>query len=134
MTLIIAGSRTLKNPDPICRVLDAMPHKPEHVVVGGAEGVDAIAEQWAVRNHIPYTRCDADWNNLSAPGAIPAKRKDGTLYNKRAGYDRNIRMALLADELLAFHANGSKGTQNMIDIMRRMKKGVTIVYLNFKLQ
>lgn len=129
MTLLIAGSRTLIDPIPILKVLDSIPHKPKHVVVGGAQGVDTIAEQWAVRNHIPYTRCDAEWNNLDAPGAIPVKRKDGTFYNKRAGYDRNVRMGALADELLAFHADGSKGTQNMIDVMRRLKKGVTIVYL-----
>lgn len=127
MTLLVSGSRTITDRAFIFAVLDKI-ERPSRIVVGGAPGVDTIAEEWAVKNCVPFTRCEAAWEYLEAPGAVVVTRKDGSKYNKKAGHDRNVRMSLLADQLLAFSENGSKGTDDMIRIMRKLGKPVAVVY------
>lgn len=129
MKLIIAGSRTIKDWQTIFKILDAMTIKPTEVVSGGAAGVDMIGEMWAAANKVPIKRFPADWNNLTTPDAIPRPRKDGSFYNKRAGYDRNIEMAKYATGLIVFWDGQSKGTKSMIEIMRTLKKTTTVIRL-----
>jgi hypothetical protein len=53
---------------------------------------------------------------------------DWKKYGKSAGYRRNKEMAEVADALVAFWDGKSKGTANMIDLMRKAGKPLKIVY------
>lgn len=68
------------------------------VVSGHAKGVDSMAEYWAQSNNIPLRIFPAEWDRLG----------------KRAGHDRNQKMASYAEGLIAFWNGSSRGTQDMI--------------------
>jgi hypothetical protein len=72
------------------------------VVSGGARGVDASGEMWALSNAIPMNLFPADWSK----------------HGKAAGPIRNKEMAEYADQLVAFRGkNGmTRGTRNMVKI------------------
>ena len=116
LRVIIAGSRDI--PDPYQRVTQAMAgwemafhQRAIEVVSGTARGVDKAGERWAEERGIPVKRMPANWDE-EGPGA---------------GYNRNRRMALYADALVAVWDGKSKGTGNMIEIMMGMGK-LTYVY------
>lgn len=77
-----------------------MPRKNIRIVSGMARGADSMAIEWAVVNFVPVDEYPADWNGRG----------------KRAGYERNERMAQNADALVAFWDGESKGTKHMIDL------------------
>lgn len=95
-----------------------------------ASGADLIGREWAIKKGIPVKDMPAEWNNLNALGAKPATRKDGTgMYNKTAGIMRNIAMGSYADYAICFWDGQSRGTKNMIEVMRnKFKKPVSVVY------
>jgi predicted Rossmann-fold nucleotide-binding protein len=88
------------------------------VISGGATGVDTDAVQWAKDNNIEYEVFYADWNDLSNDDAIIVKRSDGTQYDARAGFRRNVAMAEVADVCIAF--KGGNGTKHMINLSKKM--------------
>jgi len=59
---------------------------------GCAPGADTLAEEWAIERRISYSRHQADWDNLTTPGAVIKYRKDGKPYNAAAGGVRNQQM------------------------------------------
>ena len=83
-------------------------HNIAEIVVGDAIGVDAYARTFAEVYEIELNVFDADWS----------------LYKLEAGMIRNKAMFDYAISnynnvfVLAFQANGSKGTQNMINMAR----------------
>lgn len=82
------------------------------VVSGGAPGVDSLAETWAAQNGIPVKQFPADWNR----------------YGRKAGPIRNTEMAGYAEALIAVWDGRSKGTRNIIQLVRR--RGLKVfVYL-----
>lgn len=132
--VVIAGSRAEINGIKTgivygdCKIamqLSGWKDKISHVISGcSPSGGDFFGERWATEEtlrrqliglppiyliHIP-----AMWDELG----------------KKAGYERNERMAKLADALIAIWDGKSKGTKHMIDCMREMKKEY-FVY-NFK--
>ena len=114
MKLIIAGSRGLVSTfiiDSAIELLNILPREIEEVVSGRARGIDVCGEDWAEGNDIPCSLFPADWDK----------------YGKSAGYIRNKEMAEYGDELLAIWDGESKGTRNMIDIMKRLDKPVHIM-------
>ena len=109
MKTIIAGSRGF------CDILSGWSfinsvheHQPiTEVVCGMAKGVDTHGKLWAKDKGIPVKEFPANWNK----------------YGKAAGPIRNKQMAEYADAALVIH-NGSKGSLNMINQMKKVGKPV----------
>lgn len=128
MKLIIAGSRTFTDTAVLDEamkkfmVVRAMPFVRKstdmrlislEVVSGGAQGVDAMAEDWAKRHAylgVTLKIFPADWDK----------------WGKSAGPRRNLQMGEYADELLALWDGESRGTKNMVDTMKHLGKPVII--------
>ena len=124
---IIAGSRHIKNRTLVIATILRCPwwHEITCVISGRAPGVDRIGEEWARTAKIPVKPMPADWDNLNAPGAIIEQHPvTGKLYNRRAGPDRNRRMAECADALILIWDGKSEGSANML--MEASKRGLRI--------
>lgn len=104
MRVIIAGSRTLDDPQMVCAAIAASGFDVTEVVCGCAQGVDIRGYFWSVQNDIPCTKFPADW------------RKHG----KAAGPIRNRKMAEYADALIAVWDGKSRGTRHMIEVALRL--------------
>jgi hypothetical protein len=104
MKTIIAGSRHLKNRETIMECIYECPWIQEitEVVSGGAEGVDAIGEEWADIVGLGIRIFKANWNK----------------YGKNAGPMRNRQMAAYADSLILIWNGESKGSANMLSNAR----------------
>ena len=117
---LVVGSRTFTDYSLMCEKLDKLLSRynslcvPICIVSGGARGADALAERYAKEHNYQLEVFHADWNK----------------YGKSAGIRRNKQMAEVADALVAFWDGKSRGTKNMIEQMRRLKKPVKIVYYN----
>lgn len=98
MKTIIAGSRTINSPVPVCEAMNESGFTITEVVSGGARGADLYGELLARHNGIPIKRFTAEWNRLG----------------KGAGCIRNNQMAEYADALIAVWDGKSKGTAHMI--------------------
>ena len=113
MKVIIAGSRSVTEYFEIVKALTLAGYTTGNlteVVSGTARGVDQLGEMLALRNNIPVKRFPADWDK----------------HGKSAGYKRNADMAKYAECLVAIWDGQSKGTQHMINIMRKENKLVFI--------
>ena len=82
------------------------------VLAGGASGIDTEAITWAKEQSIEYHIENAKWEDISNPDAIIKFRKDGTKYDLRAGFRRNMKMAEMADACIAL--KGGTGTKHML--------------------
>lgn len=107
MKVIIAGSRDITDYSYVRDSVDNSPFEITEVVSGCAKGVDIIGEQLAATYHTPVKKFPADW----------------TKYGKSAGPIRNRQMAEYADAAIVIH-NGSKGSLNMIQTMKKLNKPV----------
>lgn len=108
MKVIIAGSRSIRNPRWVERAVKDSRLKITEVVSGTAKGVDRFGEAWAEANGIPVTRFPADWAS----------------HGRAAGPIRNAAMANYADALIAIWDGTSRGTRHMIDTA--LEKGLTV--------
>jgi hypothetical protein len=130
MRLIIFGDRKIKD----SKVLkDAIGHfsidvsKIEEVVCGLADGADTLGMDFAKENNIPVKEFKAEWDDLTAPGAVIKKNVRGKQYNAKAGFDRNQRMVDYADCGLALQSNGdTPGTQDCIERLRKSNKPIYV--------
>ncbi len=120
MKVIIAGSRHITDEDYFNRVMlstiiewsiTIRPSKIE-IVSGGCRGVDTMAEKFANKCELKFTKFPADWNK----------------YGKKAGYIRNQQMADYASidggALVVIWDGKSRGSKMMIDIAERKKLAV----------
>lgn len=98
MKVIIAGSRSVSNPDLIAIAMILSQFHVVEVVCGMAKGVDLLGKAWAEKKGIPVVEFPADWEK----------------FGKRAGIVRNQRMAEYADALVAIWDGESRGTAHMI--------------------
>jgi hypothetical protein len=126
--VIIAGCRWLRDPGVVARAVAGSRFRDRILAVrtGGQEtreagrpvgGADWLAARWAESQGVPVEVFPAAWEDLAAPGAVPFRRRDGTLCNLRAGPDRNARMLdtePLPDGLLALWDGASRGTADVI--------------------
>lgn len=126
MKTIIAGSRSITDPAVVYRAVAASRFRITHVVSGTAAGVDTIGEAWAIEHGIPVIRMPANWDDVSAGGAVVRFRRDGKAYNIAAGKMRNRDMAHAADALICVWDGESGGSAHMWRYMRSLKK---LVYL-----
>jgi len=109
----IAGSRNFKDLDMVREYLWDWHPACIHIVTGGAEGPDSVAEEWARDNKLPLTVIKPDW----------AK------HGKKAGILRNIDIVSQADEVVAFWDGESRGTKSTIEFALAQKKNL-MVYFN----
>lgn len=114
MKVIIAGSRHMSLDDfhLIQKAVDYSEWEITEVVCGMAKGADLMGADWALRNQIPVKEFPADW----------------TKYKKAAGPIRNKQMADYADALIVFIWDGSRGSQNMLDTMKKLGKPTVAVF------
>lgn len=111
MKVIIAGSRGISDLKEVTLAMFECPFKATEVVSGAARGVDTLGEEWAEKHKIPVTQFPAIW-------------KTNGIFDKSAGYKRNLKMAEYADGLVAIWDGNSKGTKHMIDIAK--SKGLLV--------
>lgn len=135
MRVIIAGSRNFKDYKMLRKVclqkfrelrdIHNLDTSKENVTIvsGGADGADSLGETFAGEFGLNLVVMNADWNDITAEGAIVKENKYGK-YNAKAGSDRNKKMAEYAKEskeagvLIAFSKNNSSGTKNMISLAK----------------
>lgn len=104
MKVIVAGSREFTDKEAIRDEMNKAWREwgPFEVVSGMARGVDRLAAEIAREAGITVHEFPADWDR----------------YGRSAGYRRNEKMAQVADGLIAFWQDGSRGTRHMIDLAR----------------
>lgn len=122
MKVIIAGSRDIQDYSLIDKATHESGFSISEVVSGEANGVDKLGESWAGNNSIPVKPFPAKWQDFSEPCHIKMNSY-GRKYNALAGHRRNKEMADYADALICIH-NNSRGSRDMIDIMRKLGKPV----------
>lgn len=80
------------------------------VLSGHCSGVDTMAEEYAKANGYEVRIFPAEWAR----------------YGKVAGPKRNLQMANEADTVIAFWNGSSRGTGNMIETAKKLKKAVYV--------
>ncbi len=110
---ILAGGRDFNNYSLLEQKCDLIlkDKKDIEIVSGTAKGADEMGEIYAAYKRYKVKRFPANWD----------------LYKKAAGFIRNKEMAEYSDALIAFWS-GSRGTENMIELMKKMDKPYRIVY------
>ena len=132
--MIIAGGRDYTDADNIRyhlqHLIRSNPDKYFTIISGMARGADITGAEVARSLGLHVLEFPALWDDLNAPGAvIRPNRVTGKPYNAVAGFQRNQRMADEADALLAFWDGKSRGTADMIRIMKEAGKIViTFMY------
>lgn len=89
-------------------------------ISGEAEGFDKLGEAWARKHGIKISTFPAQWHNEKG------------VYDKGAGFERNWKMAIYADGLIAIWDGFSGGTADMIAHMRKLEKMVYVHKYNDK--
>lgn len=129
MKTIIAGCRHYKSFRPfIIAAIEEYFNSGEitEVLCGMAEGADLLGKQLAEYYKIPVKEYPAQWKNFDLP-YVKIKTNDYGKYNALAGMWRNQKMAEDADFLIAIWDGKSKGTKDMIDRMKKLKKPYIIL-------
>lgn len=107
MRLLVCGSRWWIDKEFIRRVLKGYEteYGPLLIIEGGAKGADTIAREIATEEAWVVLEYQAQWNK----------------YGRAAGPIRNQQMIDEGqpEEVVAFHMEGSRGTQDMIDRARK---------------
>lgn len=80
------------------------------IVSGCASGADTIGERYAKENRFKVEKYPANWET----------------FGKSAGPRRNRQMAEIADCVICFWDEKSKGTKSMIDYARKYNKPIRI--------
>jgi len=109
--VIVAGSRNFKDYKLLCKRLDYYFSNIQPIIIcGEARGADTLGRKYAEEHNYLIESYPADWS----------KGRD-------AGYIRNKRMAEVADCAICFWNGKSKGTEHMIDTMKKLNKPVKVV-------
>lgn len=122
VNLLIAGSRSLTEYQQLApRIDEAVAtlglSDIDLVISGMARGVDTVAAQWAKAHNLQLLEMPAAWHDLSAPGASVQFRY-GKPYNRKAGFQRNERMAEKATHAILLIRNRSKGSMHMLSLVQ----------------
>ena len=118
MKVIIAGSRSITDPDIVYSTIGASRFTISEVVCGYARGVDMIGLRWAKATGTPYKVFPARWVD-----------RDGER-NWNAGFERNERMADYADALIAVWDGFSGGTKHTMQCMGKRAKPIYYIDLD----
>ena len=121
MRTIIAGSRGIGDYLLVCRAMyeaaAAGINPVSQVVSGGARGVDLLGERWARTAGVPIAR-------------FPVSAEDWAR-SRRAGIERNAKMAENADALVAIWDGYSPGSSHMIGLARQRGMKVYVLDLRY---
>ena len=109
MKVVIAGSRKVQDMTVVLEAIDQAGYDITEVVSGGAAGVDALGEEYALTRKIPLRR-------------FPVRDFEWESAGPRAGHDRNALMADYGDALIAVWDGSSTETHNMIGQMKKRGK------------
>lgn len=112
--LAVVGSRRFTDYALMKRVLDKRLDDIELIISGGARGADTLAQRYAKENGLPI--------HIYYPNY---KRFEGRI----APLKRNITIAELADRMIAFAYDDSRGTRHVVSEMERFGKLVGVVEL-----
>ena len=95
MKILVCGGRNYQDKRATFAALDrAHAKRPIRLVIhGDADGADTLAKMWAQLRGIPDHPFPADWPNITLPGAVVRKRRDGVEYDAMAVHVRNQRMS-----------------------------------------
>lgn len=107
MKLLIAGSRSITSFD----FSDFVPQDTDLIICGGANGIDALAENYADKKRISKLVLFPKYNQ----------------YGKAAPLKRNELMVDLADEVLIIWDGVSRGTKYTVDYANKVNKPISIV-------
>ncbi len=107
MKLLIAGSRSIKEYD----LEKYVPSEATMIITGGADGIDAIAEQIADKNRLSKL----------------ILRPQYELYGRGAPLRRNEKMVELCDVALIVWDGRSRGTKYTLDYAQRIGKKVILI-------
>lgn len=106
--VIIAGSRSITDAEPVHTAIENAPFDIDEVVSGCADGVDTLGEEWA------------DANGVSVVQFPPAEfRDEADDRGMPAPLVRNEAMVDYADALIAVWDGESSGTEFTIDYAQR---------------
>lgn len=117
--IFVGGSRTISDMAFIYKTLDdiinkyGLNNRKYNVIIiqGDASGVDTIAKYYATERGYEHEDYPAKWDDINAPGAVIKYNKfTGKPYNVVAGFWRNEEMAKIANLMVLFHRNNSRGT------------------------
>ena len=118
LKIIVAGSRYFNDYIKLKNTLDRFNlliknkgYEINQIISGTCKGADLLGERYAKENNIDIVRFPAKWYT----------------YGKKAGYLRNLEIGEYGDILVAFPVGESKGTYNMIDIMKKLNKKYVII-------
>ena len=116
MKLLIAGSRDFNDysylNERISRIQDN--NVINFIISGKAQGADTLGTRFALEHSIEIKEYPAEWD----------------LYGKSAGMIRNKLMGEEADRAVIFWDGKSRGTKNMMDIMKKLHKPCTVYFYN----
>ena len=110
INLVIAGSSRFYDYSIIEEILDQwieIEGYPDLIIVGGASGVDYLAERWATNNHIEFIMFNEFWDN-PRPGLEDSGRGEAPL-------ELTEKLLEAATHVLAFLGEGSKWTKVVAD-------------------
>lgn len=110
INLVIAGSSRFYDYSVIEEILDQwieIEGYPDLIIVGGASGVDYLAERWATNNHIEFIMFNEFWDN-PRPGLEDSGRDEAPL-------ELTKKLLEAATHVLAFLGEGSKWTKVVAD-------------------
>lgn len=111
MRLIVAGSRGITDYTALQYAIAQSDFIGiDEIVSGCARGVDTLGERWANESNIPIKEFRANWGR----------------FGRAAGHYRNSEMAAYADAAIILWDGQSRGTLDMIDLMRRAGKPAEI--------
>ena len=110
MRVIIAGTRLFRNDAVVREAIQESGFRIIEILSGGSNGVDESAERIAAENAIPRRLFPANW------------REYGICSDRR----RNLEMSVYADALIAVWDGKSRGTQHMIEAMKKAGKPVYV--------
>ena len=109
MKLMIAGSRSIQNFD-----LSAyIPENTDLIITGGAQGVDALAEQYADKHRISKLIIRPQYD----------------VYGKAAPILRNKKMVEIADVVLVIWDGQSVGTKSTIQYAQKLQKELIVIQM-----
>lgn len=112
--IVVTGGRNYSNVKFVHSILDKFKNKYDFILIhGDASGLDTIAKEYCIENHIEQIPYPANWNDLSEPCKI--KYTNGKPYNALAGFRRNELMITDGKPNLCLAFDGGKGTNDMIN-------------------
>lgn len=116
LRIVVSASRKFRDQVFVYNALDQLTERLDEVTILSGmceDSADIWAVEWAKYRGWLWEEYPADWDNISAPGSVVRRRRDGTPYNLLAGHARNETMAQKGQALVAFHLNNSGGCGDM---------------------